>query len=68
MPQFFISFAKFDQLGVWQNDKGGVISSFSGSFVMDDMTGMQTSISFSYPAFERLRDQNQTLASVANLS
>jgi predicted permease len=42
----------------------GVIDSFSGSIDGDPATGLQTSISFSYPAFERFRDQNKTLASV----
>ncbi len=42
----------------------GVVRGFNGVMEKDEATGLQTSTSISYPAFERLRDQNQTLASV----
>jgi predicted permease len=42
----------------------GVVRGFNGVMERDPATGLQTSTSISYPAFERLRDQNQTLASV----
>ncbi len=42
----------------------GVVQVFSGTMNKDATTGLETSTSISYPAFERFRDQNQTLASV----
>jgi predicted permease len=41
-----------------------VVRGFLGVRETDAATGLQTSTSISYPAFERFRDQNQTLASV----
>jgi predicted permease len=41
-----------------------VVRGFNGVRETDAATGLQTSTSISYPAFERFRDQNQTLASV----
>src|SRR5688572_18444840 len=42
----------------------GVIRGFRGSTESDPSTGLDTSTSISYPAFEQFRDQNQTLSSV----
>jgi predicted permease len=42
----------------------GVVRGFIGSTEKDAATGLDTSTSISYPAFERFRDQNQTLTSV----
>jgi len=47
----------------WLGGKG-VVRGFRGSTEKDAATGLDTSTSISYPAFERFRDQNQTLASV----
>jgi predicted permease len=61
-PEQLVLFRWLD--GNLQGLRMGVIESFSGSIGRDPTTGLQTSISISYPAFERFRDQNQTLASV----
>jgi predicted permease len=61
-PEQLVLFRWLD--GNLQGLRMGVIESFSGSIDRDPTTGLQTSISISYPAFERFRDQNQTLASV----
>jgi predicted permease len=42
---------------MWRSHDGSGIES-------DEATGMKTGTSFSYPAFEQFRDQNQTLAGV----
>jgi predicted permease len=42
----------------------GIVLGFRGSTEKDMATGLKTSTSISYPAFERFRDQNQTLASI----
>jgi predicted permease len=43
---------------------GGWYKGFIGSNPKDPATGLRTTTSLSYPAFERFRDQNQTMASV----
>jgi predicted permease len=52
----------------WLGLGKGVIHSIGGSIDGDPIAGLPTSISMSYPAFERFRDQNQTLASVFTFS
>ena len=42
----------------------GVVRGFRGSTETDAATGLDTSTSISYPAFERFRDQNQTMDTV----
>jgi predicted permease len=42
----------------------GVVRGFRGSTEKDSATGLDTSTSISYPAFERFRDQSQTLDTV----
>jgi predicted permease len=48
----------------WLGLGKGVIASINGSIDGDPTVGLPTSISMSYPVFERFRAQNQTLASV----
>src|SRR5262245_20860170 len=47
----------------WVGGKG-VVRGFRGSTEKDPVTGLDTSTSISYPAFERFRDQSRTLDSV----
>lgn len=47
----------------WVGGKG-LVKGFRGSTEEDPVTGLETSTSISYPAFERFRDQNQTLDSL----
>ncbi|MGH9755232.1 MAG: ABC transporter permease [Blastocatellia bacterium] len=47
----------------WLGSKGWY-KGFRGSTDKDAATGLETTVSMSYPAFERLRDQNRTMASV----
>src|SRR4030095_16589067 len=47
----------------WAGGKG-VVRGLRGKTENDPVTGLETSTSISYPAFERFRDQNQTLYSV----
>jgi len=47
----------------WMGSKGWY-KSFRGSTDKDAATGLDTTVSMSYPAFERLRDRNQTMDSV----
>ena len=42
----------------------GVVRGFRGSTEKDPVTGLDTSTSISYPAFERFRDQSRTLDSI----
>lgn len=47
----------------WVGGKG-VVRGFRGSTEKDPVTGLDTSTSISYPAFERFRDQSRTLDSL----
>src|SRR5262245_10312759 len=47
----------------WLGSKGWY-KGFRGSTDKDAATGLETTVSMSHPAFERLRDQNQTMTSV----
>jgi predicted permease len=48
----------------WHSGPRRVMPTISGEFDRDPATGVQTSTSFSYLTFERLREGNQTLAGV----
>ncbi len=49
----------------WLSGDRRMFRGYDGSGIeRDEATGMRTGTSFSYPAFERFRDQNQTLANV----
>lgn len=48
----------------WLSGERLMMRSFSGSLDKDVATGLQSSTSFSYPAFELLREENQTLSDV----
>ena len=48
----------------WLSGPRGMARSIDGSITRDAATGLRTSTSFSYPAFERFRDYNQTLSQV----
>jgi predicted permease len=48
----------------WLSGPRGMARSIDGSITRDAATGLRTSTSFSYPAFERFRDHNQTLSLV----
>ena len=48
----------------WLSGPRGMATSIDGRITRDPATGLRTSTSFSYPAFERFRDHNQTLSQV----
>jgi predicted permease len=48
----------------WLSGPRGMAMSIDGRITRDPATGLRTSTSFSYPAFERFRDHNQTLSQV----
>jgi len=48
----------------WLSGEKKMLNSFSGNQTRDEATGLQTSTSFSYPAFAQFRAQNQSLAEV----
>ncbi|HSF23866.1 MAG TPA: ABC transporter permease [Blastocatellia bacterium] len=48
----------------WQGGPRGLSRGIMGSTKTDPATGMRTSTSFSYLTFERIRDNNETLADV----
>ncbi len=48
----------------WLSGPNRMMASINGSSLTDPATGMNTSTSFSYLTFERLREHNETLASV----
>lgn len=48
----------------WVSGEHMMMRSFSGSLDKDDATGLSSSTSFSYPAFEQLREDNQMLSDV----
>lgn len=48
----------------WISGPRGLSRGITGTTNRDPATGMMTSTSFSYPAFERIRENNQTLSDV----
>ena len=48
----------------WLSGPNGMSRSIDGTITNDPATGMRTSTSFSYLAFERIRDHNETLSGV----
>ena len=48
----------------WLSGPRGMATSIDGRITRDPSTGLRTSTSFSYPAFESFRDHNQTLSQV----
>ncbi|PYT07651.1 MAG: ABC transporter permease, partial [Acidobacteria bacterium] len=48
----------------WVSGDKTMVRSFYGSMDNDKKTGLSSSISFSYPAFEYLRDHNQALSDI----
>src|SRR4030095_6155021 len=55
---------KPDQLVLfrWVSGEKTMVRAFNGSLATDKNAGLSSSISFSYPAFEYLRDHNNTLS------
>ena len=48
----------------WLSAPRGLSRGINGTTTRDSATGMTTSTSFSYPAYERFRDNNQTLSDI----